>query len=137
MDTTGVLLLMVAVSCGATLTHDVIDTELTIKCHVRNYTYRISKPYPLKNGTQLPCYDDVDVDSCWGRCDSNEIADYEPPYKQSSHPVCTYSGRQSRSYRLRHCHPAHPEPYAEVFDAVACVCKTCSADDTSCEDFNG
>lgn len=70
-------------------------------------------------------------------CSVLQIADYEPPYKQSSHPVCTYSGRQSRSYRLRHCHPAHPEPYAEVFDAVACVCKTCSADDTSCEDFNG
>lgn len=136
MDTTRFILLLLSISCFI-LTSGAIDVEKTLKCHIREYTYKISQPYTLENGTELYCYDDVSVDSCWGRCDSNEIADYEPPYKQSNHPVCTYSGRQSRPYRLRNCHPNHPEPYAEVFDAVDCVCKPCSSDNTSCENLNG
>ena len=73
MDTTTFVLLVVSMSCGVIPTSDAIDVEKTLKCHIREYTYRISQPYTLENGTELPCYDDVSVDSCWGRCDSNEV----------------------------------------------------------------
>ena len=73
MDATTFVLLVVSMSCGVLPTSDAIDVEKTLKCHIREYTYRISQPYTLENGTELPCYDDVSVDSCWGRCDSNEV----------------------------------------------------------------
>ncbi|XP_014675643.1 PREDICTED: glycoprotein hormone beta-5-like [Priapulus caudatus] len=107
---------------------DTIDPTSTLICHKREYSYRISKPH---NG--LPCWDDVSVMSCWGRCDSNEIGDWVYPFKISHHPVCEHEVRIPRLVRLRHCHSLHPDPYYEVVDAESCACKACETKDTSCE----
>ena len=63
--------------------------------------------------------------------------DYKPPYKLSVHPVCTYAEIKYRKVRLRNCHPDHPDPYYEVFDAVRCECNLCNSETTSCENLNG
>ena len=47
--------------------------ETTLECHVRQYKQNISRPHTLENGTKLQCHGMVIVDSCWGRCDSNEV----------------------------------------------------------------
>lgn len=114
-----------------------INPLTTLECHLREYTYAISKDMVSETGEYMPCSDKVTVYSCWGRCDSYEFGDWKVPYKISYHPVCTYTSRRSRKVRLRHCHPNHPEPIHEVFDAVACSCKLCNPDFTSCENLNG
>lgn len=47
----------------------IIDAAITLKCHRRLYTYRVTKTD--ENGKQ--CWDTISVNSCWGRCDSNEV----------------------------------------------------------------
>ena len=44
-----------------------------------------------------------------------QIPDYKVPFKESSHPVCTYSVKVPRIVPLLNCHPDHAEPFAEVF----------------------
>jgi hypothetical protein len=58
-------------------------TQGPIGCQKRLYTYRVSQVD--SNGKE--CWDDLSVQSCWGRCDSNEISDWKFPYKKSHHPV--------------------------------------------------
>ncbi|KAK9737826.1 hypothetical protein QE152_g10395 [Popillia japonica] len=47
----------------------------TLECHRRIYTYQVSQSDA--NGRQ--CWDTLSVWACWGRCDSNEIADWRFP----------------------------------------------------------
>ncbi|WAR19485.1 CTHB5-like protein, partial [Mya arenaria] len=101
-----------------------VDPQTILECLPREYTFRAFKPYRLK-GKVLPCYDDV------------TYGDYKIPFKISHHPVCTYTDRSSRQVRLRRCHPDHPDPFYEVFDATECSCSVCNADNTSCENLNG
>ena len=47
----------------------VIDPSSTLDCHRRVYSYKVSKTD--SQGRQ--CWDTINVMSCWGRCDSNEV----------------------------------------------------------------
>lgn len=48
----------------------IIDAAVTLKCHRRLYTYKVTKTD--ENGRQ--CWDTISVNACWGRCDSNEVS---------------------------------------------------------------
>lgn len=48
----------------------ILDAAVTLKCHRRLYTYRVTKTD--ENGKQ--CWDTISVNACWGRCDSNEVS---------------------------------------------------------------
>ena len=68
---------------------------------------------------------------CW------QIADYQIPYKVSSHPVCTYgSDISSRLVLLDNCDSGYPNAYHEVIDALSCTCSTCTGHNTSCQTLN-
>nr|ARS73220.1 glycoprotein beta-5 [Deroceras reticulatum] len=114
-----------------------IDPSTTLSCHVRRYQLHITKP-PVydRDGVVYRCSGWVTVNSCWGRCDSSEIGDYQMPYKISHHPVCTYTGRVSRVVTLPNC-PGYPDPTEIVFDATGCDCRRCNSDYTSCENLSG
>lgn len=81
------------------------------------------------------CWDLVSVQSCRGRCDSNEISDYKFPFKRSFHPVCVFSGRIPSVAVLRNCDPdvAPLTNQYHYMEATSCKCQTCSSADTSCE----
>ncbi|XP_071162322.1 thyrostimulin beta-5 subunit-like [Mytilus edulis] len=113
------------------------DFDSMLACFRREYNFRATKPFITRHGLVLPCSDIITVYSCYGRCDSSEIADYKIPYKISNHKVCTYGDVQKRTVTLTNCHPLHPDPTYEVFDATFCSCKSCSSDSTSCENLNG
>ncbi|KAK3093509.1 hypothetical protein FSP39_016608 [Pinctada imbricata] len=115
----------------------VLNLEEMTNCYVRDYRFQASKPFVTKSGYVLPCSDVITVKSCWGRCDSSEIADYKIPFKISNHPVCTYSGAKKRIVRLQNCHPLHPDPYYVIYDASKCACRTCNPEYISCENLNG
>lgn len=136
MDSRLVLVGLTVVSLIVTATASV-DSATTLQCHIRSYKYTINKPHTTASGEVLQCYDDVTVNSCWGRCGSNEYADFKVPYKISAHPVCTYNGRRSRIVTLSQCDQRHPDPTAEVFDALECTCQKCESYSTNCENING
>lgn len=100
-------------------------------CHRRRYNYRVTQTD--KNGRQ--CWDFVNVKSCWGRCDSNEITDWKFPYKRSFHPVCVHADRAPAVTILKNCDPdVEPETAKyQYMDAISCRCQACSSSDTSCE----
>ncbi|KAH3846326.1 thyrostimulin beta-5 subunit-like [Dreissena polymorpha] len=127
--------LLVVIACVSTVNGSV-NLQTMLKCVPREYSFRASKPYRL-NGQILPCFDLVTVHSCWGRCDSYEYGDYKLPFKVSHHPVCTYTVQAERRVRLRNCHPDHPDPFYDVFDATECGCSMCNPENTSCENLNG
>nr|QUP51996.1 glycoprotein beta [Urechis unicinctus] len=131
------LVIACAVSYLVTLTLAEVDVTGTLSCHQRTYQYQISKPFINDLGEVIPCSGLVSVRSCWGRCDSSEVADFRVPYKISQHNVCTYTSRTSRRVRLQDCHADHPDPYAEVFDASDCQCRKCTTANTSCEHITG
>lgn len=114
-----------------------VDLDSVTACLVREYNLFAQKPHVTPTGDVLECSGFVKVNSCWGRCDSSEIADYKIPFKISNHPVCTYSRVQKRRVRLPNCHPEHPDPYYVVYDALACSCRYCNSKYTSCETLNG
>lgn len=66
------------------------DAAVTLKCHRRLYTYRVTKTD--ENGKQ--CWDTISVNACWGRCDSNEVSSLLIIEN------CKYSS--FRSYLIRH-----------------------------------
>ncbi|XP_066260822.1 thyrostimulin beta-5 subunit [Euwallacea similis] len=107
------------------------DENSTLKCHKRLYNYRVSQVD--KNGKE--CWDVLSVMACWGRCDSNEIADFRFPYKKSVHPVCVHYGRNKVFVILRNCEEgALPSASRyEYYEAADCKCQQCSSLDTSCE----
>ncbi|KAL5005917.1 hypothetical protein ScPMuIL_017075 [Solemya velum] len=115
-----------------------VNLQTTIHCHVRRYSYHADKSIRNEDGSVLlPCWDNILVNSCWGRCDSSEIANYKMPYKISHHPVCTYGRYRRRTVQLTHCDPRHPDRSYTVIDAVSCNCKLCNPHNTSCESLSG
>ncbi|CAB3223827.1 unnamed protein product [Arctia plantaginis] len=100
-------------------------------CKLRVYLARAEQ----LDDNGLRCWDTVKMPVCGGRCDTNEISDWEFPFKKSHHPVCAYGTRRPLTARLRHCdHGAVPG--TELFHFVAaddCRCKVCSSQFTSCE----
>ena len=52
-----------------------LDLEYVTNCYMRTYKYQASKPFKLRNGIVLTCWDIIPVYSCWGRCDSSEVRD--------------------------------------------------------------
>nr|AXL95452.1 thyrostimulin beta [Conus ermineus] len=114
-----------------------VNPGTTLQCHVREYSYRTSKP-PLLNqrGDLVTCEGIVRVNTCWGRCDSYEVGDFQMPFKVSHHPVCTYAGYRRRTVTLGNCR-GYPDPTIEVLDATACACRPCDSADTSCENLDG
>ncbi|XP_060529924.1 thyrostimulin beta-5 subunit [Cylas formicarius] len=107
------------------------DENLTLKCHKRTYTYKVSQTD--ENGKE--CWDILSVMACWGRCDSNEIADFRFPFKKSNHPVCVHYGRNKAFVILRNCEEGALPSAAryEYYEAADCKCQLCSSLDTSCE----
>ncbi|KAL8576207.1 hypothetical protein ACOMHN_027862 [Nucella lapillus] len=114
-----------------------VNPSTTLQCHVREYSYRASKP-PVYNdrGQIITCEGTVHVNTCWGRCDSYEVGDFQMPFKVSHHPVCTYAGYRRRTVVLSNCR-GYPDPTIEVLDATACACRACDSGDTSCENLDG
>lgn len=109
----------------------VIDPSSTLDCHRRVYSYKVSKTD--SQGRQ--CWDTINVMSCWGRCDSNEISDWRFPYKRSYHPVCLHDGRELTAVTLNNCEEG-VEPGTERYEflqAVSCRCLVCKSSEASCE----
>jgi len=108
-----------------------VDPATTLDCHRRLYSYRVTKT----DSTGKKCWDHVNVMSCWGRCDSNEIPDWRFPYKRSHHPVCLYGTRKANFAILTNC-DADVELGTERYDyqeAETCVCTVCKSSEASCE----
>ncbi|KAM7299927.1 hypothetical protein ISCGN_020491 [Ixodes scapularis] len=114
----------------------VVDTQTTLDCHRREYTFKATRVDTKGNR----CWDDVTAMSCWGRCDSGEIADWRFPFKKSFHPVCTYDSRRLVTTQLRNCEPEDLDEEDELrtydyFEALSCSCQVCDSTWTSCEGF--
>ncbi|XP_069970009.1 thyrostimulin beta-5 subunit [Penaeus vannamei] len=108
-----------------------IDPLSTLECHRRQYTYKVHKTDD--NGRM--CWDYINVMSCWGRCDSNEIADWKFPYKRSHHPVCMHEETHLTQVTLRNCHE-DVAPGTEIYtfhEANRCSCSVCKSSEASCE----
>lgn len=108
-----------------------IDPDSTLQCHLREYTHKVYR----KDSLGRKCWDTITVLSCWGRCDSYEIADWQFPFKISHHPVCMHGERKLRKVDLRHCEAnveAGTSIY-EFYEAAACTCQMCSTSYTNCQ----
>ncbi|XP_065331831.1 thyrostimulin beta-5 subunit [Cloeon dipterum] len=108
-----------------------IDMSNTLGCHRRLYSYKVIQSDPAGRS----CWDVVNVMSCWGRCDSNEISDWRFPYKRSFHPVCMHDDRRPMSVELKNC-DADTLPGTEryvYYEAVSCRCSVCKSSEASCE----
>ncbi|XP_050314219.1 thyrostimulin beta-5 subunit [Anthonomus grandis grandis] len=107
------------------------DESQTLRCHKKIYYFRVSQSD--ENGKE--CWDYLSIMACWGRCDSNEIADFRFPFKKSNHPVCVHYGRNKKFAILRNCEEgALPSASRyEYYEAADCKCQQCSSLDTSCE----
>jgi hypothetical protein len=46
-----------------------VDMANTLGCHRRLYRYKVTQ----SDSAGRSCWDNVNVMSCWGRCDSNEV----------------------------------------------------------------
>lgn len=93
----------------------------SLGCHRRLVTYQITQ---TDSGGRM-CTDFVNAWSCWGRCDSKEIADWKFPFKKSYHPVCVHAGRSNAVADLRQCDPGvEPETRRyEYTEATGCHCQ--------------
>ncbi|XP_046457259.1 uncharacterized protein LOC124204257 [Daphnia pulex] len=105
--------------------------DATPTCFRRPYTFKVYQ----EDSEGRSCWDVVTVTSCWGRCSSNEIADWRFPFKRSQHPVCQHDSILPRAITLRNCDPEvnlGTELYMAL-DAVTCRCELCRTDTTNCE----
>ncbi|XP_066975748.1 thyrostimulin beta-5 subunit [Macrobrachium rosenbergii] len=108
-----------------------INPLSTLECHRRQYTYKVHKT----DDNGRICWDYINVMSCWGRCDSNEIADWKFPYKRSHHPVCMHESTQLTEVTLRNCDD-DVSPGTEIYafhEATRCACLVCKSSEASCE----
>ncbi|XP_076314640.1 thyrostimulin beta-5 subunit-like [Tachypleus tridentatus] len=121
----GLILLVTGISSG------LINPQATLECHRREYTYTATRTD--SRGRQ--CWDSLTVMSCWGRCDSGEIADWRFPFKKSFHPVCIHERKRLVKVILQHCDPdADPElRIFEYYEADTCACQICESSTASCE----
>nr|UTH78537.1 thyrostimulin beta-5 subunit [Hediste diversicolor] len=136
-----VMTMTVMTSSGHPLASDVIsmrkrsgqfDESAVTHCRLYpNWKLSVNRDFLAENGTIIPCSAVIDVSVCVGGCDTSEIPDYKVPFKIINHPVCTYGDVKPRTVRI--CGDDHPAPFAEVFDAVSCVCQPCSRSNASCE----
>ncbi|XP_053211643.1 uncharacterized protein LOC128395263 [Panonychus citri] len=108
-----------------------VDLSSTLECHRREFTFNASRSDSLGR----KCWGLVTAMSCWGRCDSSEIADYKFPYKLSWHPLCIHNRRQVRSALLLNCDRGvhHSLKVYKYVDAVSCSCQRCDSSIASCE----
>ncbi|XP_008467939.1 thyrostimulin beta-5 subunit-like [Diaphorina citri] len=107
------------------------NQDITLDCHRRVYKYRVSQTDSLGR----KCWDDIEVLSCWGRCDSNETSDWRFPYKRSHHPVCQHGARALKVVILNNCEE-NVEQGTEVYrylEALSCKCSVCKSSEASCE----
>ncbi|KAK7575806.1 hypothetical protein V9T40_012092 [Parthenolecanium corni] len=107
------------------------DPESILDCHRRLYNQTVTK----KDALGRSCWDKVSAVSCWGRCDSREIPDWQFPYKKSFHPVCIHDERELFKMTLKNCEEG-TEPGTEIFEyyeAVSCKCSACKSSEASCE----
>ncbi|XP_066281516.1 glycoprotein hormone beta-5-like isoform X1 [Branchiostoma lanceolatum] len=74
----------------------------------------------------------ISVDACKGRCDTWQIPHLTPPFRTSSHTVCTYERVETRTTQLQNCQPGVDPTYV-YHNAVSCRCAMCHAHNTSCE----
>ncbi|XP_042226490.1 thyrostimulin beta-5 subunit-like [Homarus americanus] len=108
-----------------------INPQSTLECHRRQYTYKVHKT----DDEGRICWDFINVMSCWGRCDSNEIADWKFPYKRSHHPVCMHEETQLTVVTLGNCED-NAAPGTETYsyhEATRCACSVCKTSEASCE----
>jgi len=49
-----------------------VDMANTLGCHRRLYSYKVMQ----SDSAGRSCWDTVNVMSCWGRCDSNEVGKF-------------------------------------------------------------
>ncbi|GAB6024972.1 glycoprotein hormone beta [Chamberlinius hualienensis] len=108
-----------------------IDPRTTLGCHRREYTYKVVRSDSLGR----KCWGYVRAMSCWGRCDSNEIADWQFPFKISYHPVCIHDQRVLQKVTLANCEAdveLGTSTY-EYYDAVTCSCRKCKSSSANCE----
>ena len=54
---------------GIILPCDAINPISTLQCHRRQYTYKVQQ----RDSLGRRCWGVINVMSCWGRCDSNEV----------------------------------------------------------------
>ncbi|KAI1302327.1 Glycoprotein hormone beta-5 [Halotydeus destructor] len=108
-----------------------IDPRTTLACHRREYTFKASQTDNYGN----QCWQYVKALSCWGRCDTGEIADWRFPFKKSYHPVCLLDKRRLRTIRLKNCsEKASLElRYYTYTEALSCSCQICHSSTTNCE----
>lgn len=102
-----------------------------IGCHKRLFTYLITQT----DAKGFSCSDRINVNACWGRCDSKEISDWKFPFKKSHHPVCVPKELKKVVTMLENCDPdagIEARRY-EYLEPVACSCQICSSINTSCE----
>ncbi|XP_050521484.1 thyrostimulin beta-5 subunit [Daktulosphaira vitifoliae] len=112
--------------------YDEIQTK-ELDCNRKLYSFRVSNT-DINGRT---CSDEIEVMSCWGRCDSNEVSDWRFPYKRSHHPVCIHGGRKLTKYILKNCELG-VEPGTEVYvfqQATSCKCHACKSSEASCEGY--
>ncbi|XP_025419976.1 thyrostimulin beta-5 subunit [Sipha flava] len=110
-----------------------IDPLSELDCTRKLYTFQVSNTDV--NGRV--CSDEIQVMSCWGRCDSNEVSDWRFPYKRSHHPVCIHGGRELTQFVLRDCDDG-AEPGTELYvfpQATSCKCHACKSSEASCEGY--
>ncbi|KAG1652390.1 Thyrostimulin beta-5 subunit [Nymphon striatum] len=111
--------------------YSMIDPKGTLKCHRREFTYKVLR----KDRLGRKCTDYITAMSCWGRCDSNEIADWRFPFKKSYHPVCIHDKMRLRRVRLRKCEEGAEKEARlyEFVEAVTCSCQVCKSSGASCQ----
>lgn len=66
---------------------------------------------------------------------SEQIPDWQFPYKKSFHPVCIHDERELVKMTLKNCEEG-TEPGTEIFEyyeAVSCKCSACKSSEASCE----
>ncbi|CAL4124514.1 unnamed protein product, partial [Meganyctiphanes norvegica] len=125
------LLLLATLLVQAATPADAIDPVSTLECHRRQYTYKVHKT----DDSGRNCWDNINVMSCWGRCDSNEIADWKFPFKRTHHPVCMHRETKLTEVVLRNC-DEDADPGTEIYtfhEAAACACTVCKSNEASCE----
>ncbi|VVC45303.1 Gonadotropin, beta subunit,GPCR, family 2, extracellular hormone receptor domain,Glycoprotein hormone [Cinara cedri] len=104
-----------------------------LDCNRKLYKFQVTNT----DSTGRSCSDEIEVMSCWGRCDSNEVSDWRFPYKRSHHPVCIHGGRQLSKYVLKDCDEG-VEPGTEEYvfpEATSCKCHACKSSEASCEGY--
>ncbi|XP_015781999.1 uncharacterized serine-rich protein C215.13-like [Tetranychus urticae] len=111
-----------------------IDLRSTLECHRREFTFNASR----SDGLGRKCWGLVTSMSCWGRCDSMEIADYKFPYKQSYHKVCIHNRKAIRTTLLPYCDRGVHQSLKiyKYVDAISCSCQFCDSSIASCEGFD-